>query len=341
MAEVVVTGAAGMIGSALARRCRDRGDQVVGIDLRPVDLPGVEPLVMDLGTAGASSPSGVAMLAGADLVIHAAAIVAEAGDRQRFVAVNVDGTRRLVAAAAAAEVGRIVHLSSIVVYGDAYPVGAMLDEDAPVVPTGGPYTDTKIGAEHAALHVAAATGAPLTIVRPGDVYGARSVPWVLRPVDLLRRGHFVLVDGGRWPLAPVHVDDVVTGILLAADSPDAVGRTYNLAGGRSPARRSSAITPGTSEPRCARYPGPPLAPRQRPRCSEHKRWAGRPPSARRPSSRSPTPAATPPCALGPNSAGRRRSSSPRGSPAASRTWRHDHTGSVVRRRFGGAPRGRW
>jgi 2-alkyl-3-oxoalkanoate reductase len=232
MAKVVVTGAAGMIGSELARRCRDRGDRVVGVDLRPVDLPGVEPLVVDLATTGLSRGSGAAMLAGADLVIHAAAIVAEAGDRRRFLAVNVEGTRRLVSAAASAGVGRIVHLSSTVVYGGSYPVGAMLDEDAPVVPTGGPYTDTKIGAEHAALHVAAATGAPLTIVRPGDVYGARSVPWVLRPVDLLRRGHFVLVDGGRWPLSPVHVDDVVTGILLAAEVPLAVGRTFNLAGGQ-------------------------------------------------------------------------------------------------------------
>jgi len=234
VAKVVVTGAAGMIGAELARRCRDRGDEVVGVDLLPVELPGVEPVVMDIGGAGPSGPGWASVLAGADLVIHAAAIVAESGDRQRFVTVNVHGTRSVVTAAAAAGVGRVVHISSIVIYGDSYAPGAMLDEDAPAVPTGGPYTDTKIAAEHAALQVAAATGVPLTIVRPGDVYGARSVPWVLRPVELLRRGWFVLVDGGRWPLSPVHVDDVVGGILLAADAPAAAGRSYNLAGGQVP-----------------------------------------------------------------------------------------------------------
>lgn len=221
-----------MTGAELARRCRDRGDVVVGVDLLPVDLPGVEPVRMDIG--GASGPGWAPLLDGADLVIHAAAIVAESGDRQRFVTVNVHGTRSLVAAAAVSGVGRVVHLSSTVIYGGSYPEGSMLDEDAPAIPTGGPYTDTKIGAEHAALQVAAATGVPLTIVRPGDVYGARSVPWVLRPVELLRRGLFVLVDGGRWPRSPVHVDDVVSGILLAADAPVAEGRSYNLAGGQVP-----------------------------------------------------------------------------------------------------------
>jgi 2-alkyl-3-oxoalkanoate reductase len=235
--RVVVTGAAGMIGTELVRRCRDRGDRVVGVDQQAFDEPGVDTVTLELGSPAPSDrsrPELLAALDGADLVIHAAAIVAESGDRQRFVEVNVGGTRSVLEASAAVDVGRVVHLSSIVVYGGAYPAGAMLDEDAPVVPTGGPYTDTKIGAEHAALQVAGATGVPLTIVRPGDVYGARSVSWVLRPIDLLRRGLFVLVDGGRWPLSPIHVDDVVAGILSAGASPGAVGRIYNLAGGQVP-----------------------------------------------------------------------------------------------------------
>jgi 2-alkyl-3-oxoalkanoate reductase len=226
----VVTGAAGMIGAAVAARYRDRGDRVTGVDVRSIDLPGITPVVADLRTADTLQ----AVFDGADLVVHAAAIVAESGDREQFDAVNVRGTRAVVGAAAAAAVARVVHLSSIVVYGGCFTPGAMLDEDAPVVPTGGPYTDTKIAGEHAALQVAATTGVPLTIVRPGDVYGPRSYPWVIRPIELLRRGLFVLVDGGRWPVSPVHVDDVVDGILLAADTPAAAGRVYNLAGGQVP-----------------------------------------------------------------------------------------------------------
>lgn len=113
MATVVVTGAAGMIGAAVATRFRDRGDAVTGVDLRSHELPGVASVTMDIA-AEAFARSGAAVFDGADIVVHAAAIVAEAGDLQRFVAVNVGGTRRVVKAAAAAGVSRVVHLSSVV-----------------------------------------------------------------------------------------------------------------------------------------------------------------------------------------------------------------------------------
>lgn len=232
MSIVVVTGAAGFIGHALCGALTARGDEVRGVDLRPPVRDGVVPVGGDITTDGPWR----AAFDGADLVVHTAAIVAEAGDRDQLVAVNVGGTRRVLEAAADAGVARAVALSSIVVYGDRAPVGSMLSEDAPLVPTGGPYTDTKIAAEHAAMSVALERGLPLTIVRLGDVYGARSVPWVLRPLDLMRRRLFVHVDGGRWPLSPIHVDDVVVGTLLAAAEPAAVGRCYNLAGPPVPAR---------------------------------------------------------------------------------------------------------
>lgn len=238
--RVVVTGAAGFLGAAVAAACLARGDQVVGIDLATTDPapgPGRRWVSGDISRAGPWESA----LVGADLVVHTAAIVTEDGNRDRFDAVNVTGTRRVCAAAAAAGVRRVVHLSSIVVYGDRFTPGSLRRETDPVVPTGGPYTDTKIASEHAALAVAAEDGLAVTIVRPGDVIGPRSVPWVLRPLALLRSGRFVLVDGGRWPLSPIHVDDVVAGILRAADAEVAVGRTYNLAGPPVPAREVFAV----------------------------------------------------------------------------------------------------
>jgi nucleoside-diphosphate-sugar epimerase len=229
--RVAVTGAGGFVGRHLAARLVTAGAEVVGIDLRPGAVPGVRWVRGDVAEDGAWDEA----FAGADLVLHTAAVVAEWGDRDRFVAVNVEGTRRVAAAAAAAGVGRFVHLSSIVVYGDRARPGTLTDEDAPLVPTGAPYTDTKIGAEHAALRVAARTGLPTTIVRPGDIYGVGSIPWIERPLDLLRRRRFTFVDGGRWPLSPVHVDDVVDGVLRAAAGTDRLA-VYNLAGPPVPAR---------------------------------------------------------------------------------------------------------
>ena len=240
--RVVVTGAAGFIGREVVRACLARGDEVVGIDVAATDVtaPDLSPARSVIGDL--TVPDGWAStFDGVDLVVHTAAIVTEAGDRDRFVAVNVDGTRNVCEAAADAGVGRVVHVSSTVVYGDRFPVGSMRTESDALVPTGGPYTDTKIAAEHAALTVAARRDVDVTIVRPGDVYGPRSVPWVLRPLDLLRRGRFLLVDGGRWPLSPVHVDDVVAGIVTAGDADVAAGRIYNLAGPPVPAREVFAV----------------------------------------------------------------------------------------------------
>jgi 2-alkyl-3-oxoalkanoate reductase len=224
--RIAITGAGGFIGGALVEALVARGDEVLAIDLVPVEVPGVRSVVADIAADG----PWVDAFVGCDLVIHTAAIVTEAGDRAHFEAVNVGGTRRVCEAAADADVDRVLHLSSVVVYGDRFPRGSRRDEDAPTAPTGGPYTDTKIAAEHAALASASERRSDLTIVRPGDVYGAGSIPWVRRPLELLRRGLFVLVDGGIWPLSPVYIDDLVTGILAAVDRDVARGRIYNLAG---------------------------------------------------------------------------------------------------------------
>lgn len=226
-----VTGAAGFIGRAVTRRLLGRGDQVVTIDRLPLDEPGVTHVRGDITADGPWQDA----LADVEVVVHTAAIVTEAGDRAAFDAVNVTGARR-VATAAARSGAHLIHLSSVVVYGNDFPVGSLRDEDAPLRPTGGPYTDTKIAAEQAVLAVALEHRSAFTIVRPGDVYGAASQPWVLRPLDLLERGRFLLVDGGRWPLSPVHVDDLVTGILATGDLEIARGRIYNLAGPPLPAR---------------------------------------------------------------------------------------------------------
>jgi len=221
--RVVVTGAQGFIGRALLDALALRGDRPVGIDL----VGSADTLVGDVTDAHGDWQRA---LEGADALVHTAAIVAEAGDRRRFEAVNVGGTRAVCEAAARAGIAHVVHLSSIVVHGPHRSPGVLLDEDADRVATGAPYTDTKIASEDAALEVAGREGLAVTIVRPGDVYGARSVPWVLRPLELMRRRLFVHVDGGRPVLSPVHVDDLVAGVLAVIDRPRARGRTYALAG---------------------------------------------------------------------------------------------------------------
>ena len=221
MPVAVVTGAAGFLGRAFVQELERRGYEVRGVDVRPA--PHVT--VGDVSRAGRWT----AVLDGADLVVHTAAIVAESGDMRAFWRVNVEGTRVVLDCAARAGVGRVLHLSSIVVHGSEFPDG--VDETGPIRMTGNPYTDSKCAAEHQALMSAAAGRVPVTIVRPGDVYGPHSVPWTLRPVELMKSGVFVLVDGGKGILSPVYVDDAVSGALAAAEHPGAVGEIFHLTGG--------------------------------------------------------------------------------------------------------------
>lgn len=217
----VVTGAAGFLGRAFVRTLADRGMEVRGIDVRP----GPSVTIGDVARPGAWT----ALLDGADLVVHAAAIVSESGDPAQLWHVNVDGTRTVLEAAARAGVGRVLHLSSTVVHGASFPDG--VDETGAVRMTGVPYTDTTVSAEHQALLAAAGGRVPVTVARLGDVYGPHSTIWTVRPVELMRRGMFVLVDGGHGIISPTYVDDAVEGALAAALSPAGVGEVFHITGG--------------------------------------------------------------------------------------------------------------
>lgn len=204
MSKVAVTGAKGFIGAAVAARLRDDGHRVVEIDLPEVDVT--------------DAHATTAALAGCDLAVHTAAIVDPDGDMAEFVRVNVGGTRNVLDAAARNGVGRVVHLASVAVWG--YEFDRDLPEDSPPRTVGNPYIDTKAASERLAI------GRGATVVRPGDVYGPRSDPWVLRPLRALQGGMFLLPGRGEGIVTPVYVDDLVDCVVRALTHPDAAGTAF-------------------------------------------------------------------------------------------------------------------
>ena len=225
--KVFVTGAGGFIGRALLAALRQDGIEAGGVDRVPA--PGDDAVV-----AGDTTEPGPwrHALEGADVVVHTAAVVSNAVGLDEQWRVNVLGTRRVVEAATAAGVRRVVHLSSIRAFSDTgFPAG--VTEDHPVRPDGNPYVDTKIASEHVVLAAHAAREVEAVVVRPGDVYGPASQPWVVKPLALLRTGQLLLPARGRGVFSPVHVDDLVRGLVLAATRPTAAGQVFTVVGPRT------------------------------------------------------------------------------------------------------------
>ena len=140
--------------------------------------------------------------------------------------VNVLATRNLIAAAKHHKVRRFVQISSIVAYGNS--AQGELDEDYPVHADGGSYVLTKLASEHAVLAAQASGGIEVVILRPGDVYGPGSRPWIIAPLEAIAKNQFMLPAKGEGFFRPIYVDDLIRGIDLAVRHPEAAGEIFNL-----------------------------------------------------------------------------------------------------------------
>ena len=222
--RVFITGAGGFIGRALRERYTADGHDVHGCDLVPDGAAGV--IEGDVAQPGAWQDAAAA----SDLVIHTAATVSLRMERPDEVwRANVLGTANVVDACERGRVGRLVHFSSVTVFGIDFPDG--VDERHPVCPTRVPYPDSKIASEQVVLQAYAEGRVTPTIVRPGDVFGPRSRAWAVIPADLIAARRFTLPGRGRGIHSPVYIDNLVDGVVLAAGSDAAVGQVFTLSDG--------------------------------------------------------------------------------------------------------------
>ncbi len=221
---MLITGASGFIGRALAGRLRGQGVAVRGVDTAADPEAGT--VAGDVGTAGSWQDSG----SGCDTFIHTAAIVSNAASADEAWQINVLGTRHALDAAVKVGARRFVHFSSVRAFGDiGFP--DQVTELHPVRPDGHTYVDTKIASEQVVLQAHAAREIDCTVIRPGDVYGPGSRPWTILPVEAIAAGRFFLPAMGRGIHSPIYVDDLVSGVLLAARAAEAAGGVFTISGG--------------------------------------------------------------------------------------------------------------
>ncbi len=232
--KVLVTGASGFLGSHLVEMLSARGDEVCAL-VQPGQkaawlraLPGVEIVQGDI-TDISSLKSAVP---GCERVYHLAARTGPWGAEAVYHAVNVQGTENVIMAAMEAGVQRIVHTSSITVYGH-HPRG-LVTEDNPYHAEDNPYSRTKIEGEQLAFKLVRERGAPVVVVRPAWIYGPRDLASFGRFVALVHSGKGFLLGRGDNQVPVVYVRDVARGLLLAGDAgQQVVGRAYTLAGAQA------------------------------------------------------------------------------------------------------------
>ena len=233
-----MTGATGAIGPSTVRALLDGGADVrvfgrlERLREHPDTWPGWLPRV-EIACGDVTRPETVAAaMPGTDVVIHLAALLHVekplAGHEERYRAINVDGTRHVAEAAAAAGVRRLVLASTTAVYG---PTGgqAASEETAPAPDSW--YAESKLEAERVARAVGRESGLEVVILRLSAVYGPRVRGNYRRLLRAMAHGRFVWLGPARNRRSLIADADAARAFELAARHPAAAGQTFNVADG--------------------------------------------------------------------------------------------------------------
>ena len=226
-----VTGATGFLGSALVTELVKRRQpvRILTRDEKKARQQFGDPVTIIPGDI-TDAVQVQRAVAGATTIYHLAGRLYHPSiPAELYRQAHVEGTRILLRACQGqTQLRRIVHVSTTGVFGVTGETPAA--EDAPFAPTN-PYEATKLAGEQLALKAYQEQGLPVTVVRPGLVYGPGDLH-LLGFFVSINKGRFRVIDGGKALLHPVYIDDLVAALLLCAERSQAPGRSYNIAGER-------------------------------------------------------------------------------------------------------------
>jgi nucleoside-diphosphate-sugar epimerase len=206
------------LGGRLIPALRARGVDVVALARSDASAAKVESL-------GATAVRGdlddvkalEAGMTGCDTVFHAAAHTDQFDPLDVHMRINVKGTESALAAARAAGIKRFIHVGTEAVLADGKPI-VKADETRPIPKRAmGAYPLTKGLAEQAVL-AANQGGLETVVVRPRFIWGKGDTTVLPSIIQAVQQGKFGWIGGGHYKTSTTHVDNVVEGLLLAADN---------------------------------------------------------------------------------------------------------------------------
>lgn len=219
--NAAVTGASGFIGGRLVERLIEQGVTVTcllrGSAKAELAETGATCITLDIADRDALHDA----LQKIDWIFHCAY---DWNDEDW----NYRALRALISVCGENNQRRLVHTSSFVVY-DIPPAGELTEETIGTTATCG-YAYVKRALDDELLKAVGKGEVQAAIVQPTIVYGPRSAPWTIDPADMLLNGTVILPDQGEGVCNAVYVDDVVSGMILAAQQPAAVGQRFLLSG---------------------------------------------------------------------------------------------------------------
>lgn len=232
LGRILITGAGGFLGAALARRLRR-----LGVDPVASDVPALAATVdglQDLDVTDAEAVNRMLPKSGFDTVFHCGAVsgpMVMPDQPDRIWRINVTGTVNLLEAARRAAIKRLVFCSSVDVYGSR--TQAVLGEDAQYDPDT-VYGASKAAAEQALLACARQHGLDGIALRFAWIYGPerRTASMIPRLLGDILAGREAVLDGAAGDLTHyMHVDDAVSALLAAARAETLPHRIYNATAG--------------------------------------------------------------------------------------------------------------
>ena len=229
--KVLVTGAAGFIG---CRVCEALECHRVNVVSTVREAPFGDEIAV--GDIGPETDWRVALATQPDVVVHLAArtyarLEVTGDELTHYLAINLDGSRRLAEQAAAAGVRRLVYLSSIKVNGEQTALGVpFLFSDAPAPEDA--YGVSKWEAEQALWDISAKTGLEVVVVRPPLVYGPGVKGNLARLLKLVRSGVPLPLGAVKNKRSLIGLDNLVDLLIRCIDHPASAGQTFLVSDGK-------------------------------------------------------------------------------------------------------------